>query len=400
MADTLFSRISLADPDAILGVTTRFKADPRPNKVNLGVGIYLNNDGQVPVLNVVHEAEEAIVAQHLPHPYLPISGLPGLSGCVQRLLFGDDSEVIQSRRAVTVQSLGGTGALKVGMDFLNRICRKNKAAVSRPTWGNHICLLEMAGFTVNSYRYYDATHDALGFDAMMYDLGNMPTGTVLVLHACCHNPTGYDLSEEQWKAVISLCQSRGLIPLLDIAYQGFGLGLQEDALAIRLFAASGMSFLVASSFSKSFNLYNERIGALTVVTASETEAKTVASQLDYVMRANFSSPPSQGARIVFHTLSNETRFNAWCQEVANMRTRIRQMREALAREMATVNAKRDFSFVTRQKGMFSFTGLTPDQIERLEKEFAIYAVKNGRICICGLNNQNVAYVARSIAAVL
>ncbi len=400
MTDNLFAGLTPAPADPILGVTEKFRADPRPQKVNLGVGVYLTEEGKTPLLDVVKEAEVALAQSNQPHGYIPISGLPGYCSAVQKMIFGADSEVVLSGRAVTVQTLGGTGALKVGMDLMHSVCGETHGVSSVPTWGNHNALLKLAGFKVGGYRYYDAANDGVDFDGMMQDLRALPPKTLVILHSCCHNPTGYDLTAQQWDEVIDLCRKHNLTPFLDMAYQGFRDGLEEDAAAIHQFAKSGLDFLLSTSFSKSFNLYGERIGALTVVTQSASEAAVVLTQIKSVIRANYSNPPSHGARIVERVLSDPAKYQQWLGELTQMRTRIRTMRKMLADEMARIGAKRDFSFVTRQNGMFSFTGLSPEQIDRLAAEYGIYAVRNGRICICGLNTKNVEYVAKSISAVL
>lgn len=400
MTDNLFAGLTPAPADPILGVTEKFRADPRPQKVNLGVGVYLTEEGKTPLLDVVKEAEVALAQSNQPHGYIPINGLPGYCSAVQKMIFGADSEVVLSGRAVTVQTLGGTGALKVGMDLMHSVCGETRGVSSVPTWGNHNALLKLAGYEVGGYRYYDAANDGVDFDGMMEDLRALPPKTLVILHSCCHNPTGYDLTPEQWDEVIELCRKNNLTPFLDMAYQGFRDGLEEDAAAIHQFAKSGLDFLLSTSFSKSFNLYGERIGALTVVTQSAAEAAVVLTQIKSVIRANYSNPPSHGARIVERVLSDPAKYQQWLGELTQMRNRIRTMRKMLADEMARIGSKRDFSFVTRQNGMFSFTGLSPEQIDRLADEFGIYAVRNGRICICGLNTKNVEYVAKSIAAVL
>ena len=400
MTDNLFAGLTPAPADPILGVTEKFRADPRPQKVNLGVGVYLTEEGKTPLLDVVKEAEVALAQSNQPHGYIPINGLPGYCSAVQKMIFGADSEVVLSGRAVTVQTLGGTGALKVGMDLMHSVCGETRGVSSVPTWGNHNALLKLAGYEVGGYRYYDAANDGVDFDGMMEDLRALPPKTLVILHSCCHNPTGYDLTPEQWDEVIELCRKNNLTPFLDMAYQGFRDGLEEDAAAIHQFAKSGLDFLLSTSFSKSFNLYGERIGALTVVTQSAAEAAVVLTQIKSVIRANYSNPPSHGARIVERVLSDPAKYQQWLGELTQMRNRIRTMRKMLAEEMARIGSKRDFSFVTRQNGMFSFTGLSPEQIDRLADEFGIYAVRNGRICICGLNTKNVEYVAKSIAAVL
>lgn len=400
MSDSLFFRVDAVPDDPILSLTGKFLADPRSCKVNLGVGMYLNEDGVTPVLDVVREAKEAILKDQQPHTYIPQTGLPLYDSLVRKLIFGSDSEIVATKRAVTVQTLGGTGALKLGVDLMRSACALTLGATSKPTWTNHNDILSLAGFKVTGYRYYNSETKTVDFEAMREDLLALPEKTLVILHACCHNPTGYDLEPSQWEKVIEICRARNLVPFLDMAYQGFKAGLEEDAQTIRLFAKSGLSFLAASSFSKSFNLYGERVGALTVVTQSEDEALRVKSHLKRCARANYSNPPSFGARIVERVLSDTEKFAAWEKELACMRNRILKMRQALADEMLALGAKRDFSFVTRQAGMFSFTGFTPEQVDRLAEEFGIYAVRNGRICVCGLNEHNVSYVARSFTSVL
>ena len=401
MSKTIFSAIEPAPADPILGVAVRFAADTRPFKVNLGVGAYLDENGKPVTLNVVRH-EESKLAQTpggCLHYYGPMSGNPTLRHATQELLFGADSEILSSRRAATVQSLGGTGAIRLAADILHTLCGCSVGATSNPTWGNHNSILKAAGMTAVRYRYFNPA-GGVDFSGLMQDLQSLPEKSVPILHACCHNPTGYDLTQEQWKEVLSVCEKQHLIPLLDIAYQGFGEGLKEDAMAVRLFAQSGIDFLVSSSFSKNFSLYGERVGALTVVTQSESEAQKIISNAEALARSNYSNPPLHGARIVGNVLSDPQKKADWEKEVTTMRERIRNMRTALSEAVEKAGAKRDFGFITQQKGMFSFTGFTPEQIERLEKEFGIYAVKNGRICLCGLNAQNVQYVAESFAAVL
>lgn len=400
MSASVFSALTTLPDDPILSLTGKFLADPRDCKVNLGVGMYLDEKGRTPILDVVREAQEALLKENHPHTYIPQTGLPLYDRLVQAMIFGKDSEVVSSKRACTVQTLGGTGALKLGVDLMHWGCGLNVGAASIPTWGNHNDILRLSGFKVKGFRYYSEEKHCLDFESMAEDLKAMAPDTLVILHACCHNPTGYDLSANQWLEVIDICKKKNLMPFLDMAYQGFKEGLDEDALAIRLFTEAGMSFLAASSFSKSFNLYGQRVGALTVVTQSEDEALRVQSHLKTCARANYSNPPAFGARIVERVLSNPDSFSRWEQELAGMRNRIRKMRKALADEMKKIGAKRDFSFVTEQAGMFSFTGLSAEQVDRLAREFAIYAVRNGRICICGLNDSNITYVAKSFASVL
>lgn len=400
MPKTLFANIPAAPADPILGVMAQFNADPRAQKVNLSVGMYMDENGKVPLLNVVRAEEEALAKIGAPHVYTAIRGLPIYCDAVQQMVFGADSEVYRSKRAATVQTLGGTGALKVGVDFLKHVIGSNIGAASNPTWGNHNSIIKFAGCELKNYRYYDRANDCVDFNAMVEDLSKLPAGSFAILHSCCHNPTGYDLSHEQWKIILDLCIKNGIIPFLDMAYQGFSKSLTEDAYAIRLFADSGINFLVATSYSKSFGLYAQRIGALTVVTQSEDEAKRILTQVEGVIRCNYSNPPTHGGHIVQNVLSDPAKYAQWEAELACMRDRIRSMREALVSEMQALGTTRDFSFVTRQAGMFSFTGFTPEQMERLSKEYGIYGVRNGRICICGLNPNNVSYVAKAFCEIL
>ena len=400
MGITNFSQIQPASPDPILGVTAKFLADKREEKVNLGVGIYLDENGIAKPLEVVKEEELRLVKEGIPNTYLPIRGLPSYRELTQKMIFGADSEVVQSGRACTVQSLGGTGAIKLGADFMRNDCATTLGASSNPTWGNHDAIMRLAGMDVKKYRYYDAENFGVDFKGMLKDVSAMPAGSMPIFHSCCHNPTGYDLTIEQWKELLELCQEKNLVPLLDMAYQGFRDGLDADAAAIRLFAEAKINFLVATSYSKSFGLYCERVGALTVVTQNKKEADAIVTRIEALVRANYSNPASFGARVVARILSNPEKRSRWEEELTHMRQRIRAMRVALATEMKRIGAKRDFSFVTRQGGMFSFTGFTPEQMDRLAEEFGIYAVRNGRICICGLNESNVAYVAKAFASVL
>ena len=399
MTDTLFSQVAGAPEDPILGGGQQFKADPRPEKVNLSVGVYQTEEGKIPVLKAVRAAETRLFNACQPHGYGPISGNPDVGRYIQELLFGKDSEVVKSGRACTVQSLGGTGAIKLAADLLHVVVGKTKAATSMPTWGNHNTIFKQAGYEVSHYKYYNKEAGTIDFEQLISDLKSKEPGTVVVLHACCHNPTGLDFSAEQWNEVLQTVIEGKLVPLLDIAYQGFDKGLDEDAFSIRLFAKAGIDFLVSSSFSKSFSLYGERIGGLTVVTQSAEEAARILSQVKQMARANYSNPPNYGANLVATVLGDPELRAEWVEELTGMRKRIREMRELLVQEMVKAGSPRDFSFVTKQDGMFSFTGFTPDQIERLKKEFGIYAVSNGRICIAGLNKKNIAYVAKAFTAV-
>ncbi|HBN73773.1 MAG TPA: aromatic amino acid aminotransferase [Sutterella sp.] len=396
----VFENIQAAAPDSILGVTAKYLADPRLEKVNLGVGLYLDEKGKPKVLDVVRQEQKTLIESGLPNTYLPIRGLAAYRELTQKMVFGEHSDVVQSGRACTIQALGGTGAIKLAADFMRNVCGTTVGASSDPTWGNHDDIMRLSGLKVQKYRYYDAAHFGVDFFGMLEDVARLPSGAMPIFHSCCHNPTGYDMTIEQWAELLELCRSHGLVPLLDMAYQGFREGLEADAAAIRLFAESGVDFLVATSYSKSFGLYSERVGALTVVTQSKKQADAVTTRVEALARANYSNPPSFGSRIVAGVLSDSVKRALWEAELATMRDRIRSMRCALAEEMKKIGAKRDFSFITRQSGMFSFTGFSPEQMDRLANEFGIYAVRNGRICICGLNASNVAYVARAFADVL
>ena len=401
MNEDLFSTLREAPADPILGVSERFARDTRDEKVNLGVGAYLDENGNPTTLTVVRNEETALAATAggSRHYYGPMSGDAVLRNAVQQLLFGSESEIIRSHRAATIQTLGGTGALRLAGDLLFTRCACTVGATSNPTWGNHNALFAASGLKVLRYRYY-TPKGGVDFSGLTQDLNALPDKSVVLLHACCHNPTGYDLTKAQWDEVLDICRKNHLIALLDIAYQGFGDGLVEDTYAVRLFARSGLDFCVASSFSKNFGLYGERIGALTVVTQNEKEAYAVLTNAESLVRSSYSNPPLHGARIVRNVLTDPEKKGAWEKEVAGMRNRIRTMRITLAQNIKEIGAKRDFSFITRQKGMFSYTGFTPEQIERLAREFGIYAVSNGRICLCGLNDKTIAYVAEAFSAVL
>ena len=397
---SLFSAVEMAPRDPILGLNEAFNADPRTHKVNLGVGVYFNEEGRIPLLRAVAAAEQMRIEAHAPRGYLPIEGIAAYDQAVQKLLFGNDSELLAADRVVTTQSVGGTGALKTGADFLKRLLPNAVVAISDPSWENHRALFEAAGFPVQNYSYYDAANHGVNRAGMLADLKNLPPRSIVVLHACCHNPTGVDLSLDDWQAVLDVVREREHVPFLDIAYQGFGDGIEQDAAAVRLFAKSGLNFLVSSSFSKSFSLYGERVGALSIVTNSKEEAGRVLSQAKRVIRTNYSNPPTHGATVVASVLNSVELRAMWEQELGEMRERIRDMRMAMVEQLAALGTKRDFSFVARQRGMFSYSGLTSEQVERLKNEFAIYAVGTGRICVAALNRNNLDAVTRAIAQVI
>ncbi|AIO69897.1 amino acid aminotransferase [Burkholderia oklahomensis] len=397
---SLFSAVELAPRDPILGLNEAFNADARPTKVNLGVGVYTNEDGKIPLLRAVRDAEKARVEAGLPRGYLPIDGIAAYDTAVQKLLLGDDSPLIAAGRVVTAQALGGTGALKIGADFLRTLNPKAKVAISDPSWENHRALFETAGFEVVAYPYYDAKTNGVNFDGMLAALDSYEPGTIVVLHACCHNPTGVDLNEAQWAQVVEVVKARKLVPFLDIAYQGFGESIEADAAAVRLFAAADLNVFVSSSFSKSFSLYGERVGALSIITDSKDEAARVLSQLKRVIRTNYSNPPTHGGAIVAAVLASPELRAWWVQELGEMRDRIRAMRNGLVERLKAAGIERDFGFINAQRGMFSYSGLTSAQVDRLREEFGIYAVSTGRICVAALNTRNIDVVANAIAVVL
>ncbi|MBV6271803.1 aspartate/tyrosine/aromatic aminotransferase [Alcaligenaceae bacterium CGII-47] len=397
---SIFASVELAPRDPILGLNEQFKADTRTTKVNLGVGVYCNDQGQIPLLHAVRKAESLIYEQAAPRNYLPIDGIPGYNVGAQTLLLGKDSPLISEHRSLTVQTLGGTGALKIGADFLRQLLPNAYVAISDPSWANHRALFESAGFKVNTYPYYDATSHGLNFDGMLASLQAMPAGTIVVLHACCHNPTGVDPSAEQWQQIAQAVKEGQLIPFLDIAYQGFGSGIEQDASVVRAFAAQDIMMFISSSFSKSFSLYGERVGALTLVTSSQDESTRVLSQLKRVIRTNYSNPPTHGGALVSTVLNTPELYTEWAEELSAMRERIRLMRHQLVEKIQANGVTQDFSFVREQRGMFSYSGLTLAQVERLRDEFGIYAVGSGRICVAALNSHNIDYVAQAIAQVV
>lgn len=396
----MFAAVQLAPRDPILGLTEAFNADPRTNKVNLGAGVYYDDNGKLPLLAAVREAEKARLDAAPARGYLPIEGFGAYNQAVQQLLFGKDSPLLAAGRVATFEALGGTGGLRIGADFLKRLDPAAQVWISDPSWENHRALFEAAGFTVNSYPYYDAATHGVNFGGMLDALNAMPAGAIVVLHVCCHNPTGVDLTVDQWKQVVAAVQARGLVAFLDMAYQGFGDGIEADAAALRLFADSGLSLFVSSSFSKSFSLYGERVGALSIVTLERDETARVISQVKRVIRTSYSNPPTHGAAIVAAVLSTPALRQTWEDELAGMRERIRKMRLQLVEKLKARGVKQDFSFVTTQRGMFSYSGLTSAQVDRLREEFAIYAIGTGRICLAALNSRNIDAVADAIAKVL
>jgi aromatic-amino-acid transaminase len=400
MASSILANVEMAPRDPILGVTEGFNADPNPSKVNLGVGVYYDDNGKVPLLECVRRAERQLVDSAPPRSYLPIDGLPEYDRAVQALVFGADSPERKQNRVVTVQALGGTGGLKIGADLLRRIDPGASVWISQPSWENHRALFENAGFDVQAYPYYDATTRGLDFGGMMKALSTAAAGNIVVLHACCHNPTGVDLTAEQWGEVIETVRKRNLVPFLDIAYQGFGDGVEPDAEPVRRFAASGAPLFVSNSFSKSFSLYGERVGALSVLAESSDEAGRVLSQLKRMVRTNYSNPPTHGGKIVAMVLNTPELRALWDDELKQMRERIRTMRRQLAEKIQARLPSADVAFITRQRGMFSYTGLSKEAVTRLREEFSVYAVDTGRICVAALNSRNLDYSADAIAKVM
>jgi aromatic-amino-acid transaminase len=392
---SLLASVPMAPSDPILGVTEAFVADPSPRKVNLGVGVYYDDNGKIPLLECVRHAESERLKTSPHRGYLPMDGLAAYDKAVQALVFGKESGNI-----VTVQALGGTGGLKLGADFLKRFYPDVEVWISEPSWENHRQLFEAAGFTVKSYPYYDPTTRGLDFEGMKRALNALPAGAIVVLHACCHNPTGVDLDQTQWQAILDIAKSRSLVPFLDLAYQGFADGLDADAYPARLFAEAMNPVFLSSSFSKSFSLYGERVGALSVVTASPEEAARVLSNLKQVVRTIYSNPPTHGGEIVATVLTKPQLRSLWDRELGAMRERIKAVRKRLVENIHARVPGTDFSFVLKQRGMFSYSGLTREQVRRLREEYSIYAIDTGRICVAALNSKNVDYVADAIAKVI
>jgi aromatic-amino-acid transaminase len=400
MAASPFLEVPLAPADPILGLTEAFVADKNPKKVNLGVGVYQDGSGKVPVLSVVREAERLWFDKEDSKSYLPIDGVPAYRKEVQELLLGKDSELVASGRVVTAQALGGTGALKLGADFLRRFLPDSGLYISSPSWENHRALFESAGFTVKEYPYYSAANHGLDFPAMKAALSALPAKSIVLLHACCHNPTGVDLDAAQWDEVVAIVRERDLVPFIDFAYQGFGQGIEQDAVAVRAFTKAGLPCVISSSFSKSFSLYRERVGAITFVTADADESKRLTSQLKRTIRTNYSNPSSHGGQIVALVLGNAELRKKWESELADMRGRIQRMRTLFVQKLKSRGIERDFSFIEQQTGMFSYSGLELDKVRRLRSEFGLYIVDSGRICVAAMNENNLDYISEAIAAVL
>lgn len=397
---SLFSAVEMAPRDPILGLNEQYAADTNPQKVNLGVGVYFDDNGKLPLLKCVQAAEKAMMEEPKARGYLPIDGIAAYDSAVKGLVFGSDSEVVQSGRVATVQAIGGTGGLKIGADFLKKISPNAKVLISNPSWENHRAIFQNAGFEVGTYSYYDAATRSINFDGMLADLNAAAAGTIVVLHACCHNPTGYDITAEQWEQVIAVVKAKGLVAFLDMAYQGFGHGIAEDGAVIGKFVAAGLNIFVSTSFSKSFSLYGERVGALSVVANDKEEAARVLSQLKIVIRTNYSNPPTHGGAVVAAVLNNPELRALWEEELAGMRVRIKEMRQKLVDGLKAAGVQQDMSFITTQIGMFSYSGLSKEQMIRLRSEFGVYGTDTGRMCVAALNSKNIDHVCKAIAAVI
>ena len=397
---SLFSAVEMAPRDPILGLNEQFNADTHPHKVNLGVGVYYDDNGKLPLLECVKAAEKALMDKPTARAYLPIDGIAAYDAAVKALVFGADSEPVKSGRVATVQAIGGTGGLKVGADFLKRLSPNAQVLISDPSWENHRALFTNAGFQVGTYAYYDAEKRGVNFEGMLASLNAAAPGTIVVLHACCHNPTGYDLTPAQWEQVIAVVKAQGLTAFLDMAYQGFGHGIAEDGAVIARFVAAGLTFFVSTSFSKSFSLYGERVGALSVLCESKEEADRVLSQLKIVIRTNYSNPPTHGGAVVAAVLNTPELRALWERELGDMRSRIKTMRERLVAGLKAAGVTQDMGFITTQIGMFSYSGLTKEQMVRLRSEFGVYGTDTGRMCVAALNSKNIDHVCQSIAAVV
>jgi len=397
---SMFTSVSMAPRDPILGLNEEFASSQHPNKVNLGVGVYFDDNGKLPLLQCVQEAEKKLMSTPSARGYLPIDGIVAYDNAVKSLVFGANSQAVQSARVATVQGLGGTGGLKIGADFLKKLLPHAKVLISDPSWENHRALFTQAGFEVDTYGYYDANQRGIDFGAMIHSLEQAAPATIVVLHACCHNPTGYDITSEQWGKVIDTIKSKNLTAFLDMAYQGFGQGIEEDGAIVGRFVQAGLNFLVSTSFSKSFSLYGERVGALSVLCEDAQEAQRVLSQLKIMIRTNYSNPPIHGGAVVAEVLNTPALRQIWEKELAEMRVRIKSMRQKLVDGLKAAGVKTDMSFITEQVGMFSYSGLSKEQMVRLRNEFGVFGTDTGRMCVAALNSKNIDHVCKSIAKVL
>lgn len=395
-----FNQIQAAPADPILGLGEAFKAEKRPEKVNLGIGVYKDAQGNTPILKAVKTAETRLLSQENTKNYLTIDGVTAYNAETQKLLFGVDSEIITAKLAKTAQSLGGTGALRVAAEFIKRQTSAKKVWISAPTWPNHNAIFQAVGLPICDYRYYDMQNHTLDWDGLIEDLGKAERGDVVLLHGCCHNPTGIDPTPEQWQILAKMSAQKGWLPLFDFAYQGLANGLEEDAYGLRVFAEYNPELLVASSYSKNFGMYNERVGAITLVAENEDIANRAFSQIKAIIRTLYSNPASHGGATVAMVLQDEQLKAQWIEELDEMRARIKKMRQQFVDLLKEYGAKQDFSFIVKQNGMFSFSGLTVQQVDRLKEEFAIYAVRSGRINVAGITENNIRYLCESIVKVL
>jgi aromatic-amino-acid transaminase len=398
--NSFFADVPSIQPDPILGVIEAFRKDSRPNKVNLGVGMYQDNAGRIPILESVKQATAKWIGMEDSKAYTQGDGLPSYNIASQELLFGKDSPALREKRVCTVQAVGGSGALKLGIELLHKFYPSAELYISDPSWENHRLVFEAAGLKVHTYPYYDPKTNGLRTAEMLEALRKLPTNSIVLLHACCHNPTGVDIDINTWREVAAICTERSLIPFIDAAYQGFAEGLEADVAPVRLFVEKGITFVLASSYAKSFSLYRERCGTLSVVTGSETEAQNVLSQLKRIVRTIYSSPPSHGAQVVAMILTDPELRSMWEQELGEMRLRIQEMRKLFTEKLREVIPDRDFSFIMKQRGMFSYSGLSREAVVALREQFAIYAIESGRICVAAMNPSNIDYTVNSIAAVL
>ncbi len=396
----MFNELEMAPPDPILGLTAAFREDPNPNKINLGVGVYKNESGDTPIPDCVKKAEHRMVGIQSSKSYLPIDGSPGYAAAVQELLLGKDHPIIQEKRAVTLHAPGGTGACRLGGDFLKKILPDARLWVSDPTWSNHYNIFEAAGFEISTYPYYDAEAKCLDFDKLIAAIAEIPKGDVILLHGCCHNPTGMDPTAEQWEKIAQTVAAQGIVPFVDFAYQGLADGVDRDAAGYRILCGACPEVVVAGSFSKNFGLYCERVGSLTATAATEEDARKALSHLKGIARANYSNPPSHGGTIVETVLGDPELRAEWETEVQTIRDRIKEMRTLFVETLKAKGVERDFSFITRQNGMFSFSGLTRDQVETLRREHSIYIVGSGRINVAGMTPDNMDCLCEAIAGVL
>jgi aspartate/tyrosine/aromatic aminotransferase len=396
----MFEAIQPAPRDAILGITESFKEDPNPKKINLSVGVYQDGSGKTPVLESVRQAGQLVLERQKSMSYLPIPGSPAYAAAVQQLMFGKGHEVETSGRAATSHTPGGTGALRVAADFIHQQLPKATVWLTQPTWPNHPQIFAAAGVPTKSFAYFDPKTNGLAFEECLAAIKQIPAGDVIMLHGCCHNPTGIDPTPEQWKKLADAIYERGLLPFLDFAYQGFADGIDEDAVGLKALARPGAELIVCSSFSKNFGLYCERVGALTIVAKDKAAAETVQSQIKVCIRSNYSNPPAHGAELVTTVLNDADLRKRWVQEVADMRGRINGMREMLVKTLEAKGVPGDYSFITRQRGMFSFSGLTPPQVEALKQKYSIYIVGSGRINVAGITEQNVGPLCDAIADVV